>query len=82
MSEIIKEKSDNKTIVIETFEILTPSEKREVLTEIQKRMEREKDFDELFKMLKEIWELNKDIDDEELEKDIQEAVDYVRSKNV
>ncbi|MFC1849597.1 hypothetical protein ACFL27_05250 [candidate division CSSED10-310 bacterium] len=82
MSEIIKEKIDNKTIIIETFEILTPSEKREVLTEIQKRMERDKDFDELFKMLKEIWELNKDIDDEELEKDIQEAVDYVRSKNV
>ena len=38
--------------------------------------------DELFKTLEDYWETNKDrqIDQKELDEDIQEAVDYARSK--
>lgn len=89
MSEAIKEKTDAKTAteIVEIFNTLSVPEQMEVLRllitpKVRKQMSREKDMDELFKTMEELWELNKDVDEDELEKDIQEAVDHARSKNV
>lgn len=89
MSERFENKKLNQLIteITERVEQLPVNERIKVISlvltpEVKQQMKRDKKVRKLFKTIEEFWDVNPDIDEDALEQDIQEAVNFSRNKLV